>query len=159
MTEIPRLTIKERFIAKVRKTEGCWIWIACRNPKGYGLFGTGPQSRLAHRVSYSLFVGPIPDGLLILHKCDNPRCVNPEHLYVGTHNDNSRDMMERGRGSFVGGEENPHAKLAKEEVSQIRNAYKRGGISYQKLSNIFGIWPGHLWRIVNNKAWTGETNG
>ena len=96
-------SLAERFQGKfiVNKKNGCWEWQAARNKKGYGLIGdeNGRDGRtlLAHRVSYELFVGPIPSGLLVMHKCDNPRCVNPEHLKVGTAQENSNDMVDKGR--------------------------------------------------------------
>lgn len=84
---------KQRFEEKFLVSPGCWNWIACTNPKGYGQF---TQLR-AHRVSYELYVGPIPEGLSVLHKCDNRRCVNPDHLFVGTQDDNMKDMKRKGR--------------------------------------------------------------
>ena len=87
----------ERFWSKVKKEDGCWIWLASRDRMGYGTFGFDGKVQKAHRVSYQLEIGPIPSGAHILHSCDNPPCVNPAHLRAGTRSDNMRDKVERGR--------------------------------------------------------------
>lgn len=90
---------RERFMLRVRKTESCWVWTGrARCKQGYGAFSIGNKERLAHRVSYEHFNGWIPEGKLVLHRCDNTRCVNPEHLFLGTHSDNLRDAYSKGRG-------------------------------------------------------------
>lgn len=91
--------ITERFWTKVQKTETCWLWGASKNKWGYGWVKLNGSMRGAHRVSYELTKGQIPNGFEILHKCDNPPCVNPDHLSSGTHGDNIRDMFKKGRGS------------------------------------------------------------
>ena len=110
---------KERFFAKFKQggEEECWEWEA-RKDKGYGRIRHGCTHLLAHRVSYELFVGPIPDGLHVRHKCDNPGCVNPHHLEIGTHADNMRDKM--GRGRQAKGSENGKSRLSESEVSLIK---------------------------------------
>jgi hypothetical protein len=95
-----RRPLEERFWEKVEKSEGCWLWTAAHNGVGYGVIGTGAKnrSRLAHRFSYELANGPIPEKTWVLHKCDNPGCVNPEHLFLGNNTSNVRDMHSKGRG-------------------------------------------------------------
>jgi hypothetical protein len=94
-------TFSQRFWAKVKKTETCWTWTAYRDPQGYGTFSVGPRAthapHRAHRVAWELTNGQIPDGSLVLHRCDNPSCVNPKHLFLGTHQDNQRDKVAKGR--------------------------------------------------------------
>lgn len=100
----PRQTVSQRFWSKVAKTDSCWLWKAGVN-KGYGQFAFSihkhvPWMRQAHRVAWELSNGSIPAGLSVLHRCDVPLCVNPAHLFLGTHTDNMRDMVAKGRGRF-----------------------------------------------------------
>ena len=88
--------VGQRFWGFVNKTEGCWLWVGANNER-YGLFSCFGRVMKAHRASWHLFVGPIPPGLHVLHKCDNPLCVRPDHLFLGTHVDNMADMARKGR--------------------------------------------------------------
>jgi hypothetical protein len=93
-------TQEARFWAKVEKTEKCWEWTAALHETGYGIFGIGGKRvDRAHRISWRMHFGEIPKGMIICHRCDNPRCVRPDHLFVGTYADNTRDCMEKGRHS------------------------------------------------------------
>lgn len=96
----PERTDKERFFEKVEQPASgaaCWIWNASRCSGGYGTFWFDRRTQPAHRVAYMLFRGEIPEGLDVLHKCDNPRCVNPEHFFLGTDIENARDKSRKGR--------------------------------------------------------------
>lgn len=89
---------EDRFWQRVRKTETCWLWTGYRNDNGYGQVGFNGHVRLAHRVAYTLAFGIIPEGMDVLHHCDNPSCVRPDHLFLGTQLDNIRDRDTKGRG-------------------------------------------------------------
>ena len=87
------MSIQSRFWDKVEKTDGCWRWLASKNKGGYGQL----SGYIAHRVSYTIHYGAIPKGMIVCHKCDNPECTNPEHLFVGTYKDNWDDAISKGR--------------------------------------------------------------
>ena len=115
----------KRFCSKFKQggEEECWEWEAGKNNYGYGCIQKGCRALKAHRVSYELFVGPIPEGLIVRHKCDNPGCVNPHHLEVGTDADNVRDKVERGRQAKGG--EHGRARLCEPEVALIKKFFAR----------------------------------
>ena len=132
----------ERFEAKFKKTSGCWIWAANKNNKGYGLIRPGglAPKQLAHRVSYSLYIGEIPDNTEVMHVCDTPLCVNPEHLKLGTHAENMSDMWSKNRarpGRVVGSQQGG-SKLTEDDVREIRRARMRG-TSCKALAKEFNI--------------------
>ena len=92
------LSIKERIDENVDKSSGCWVWLLCTKAYGYGHLKVNGKTRRAHRVSWEEFNGTIPKGAYVLHTCDNPSCVNPKHLFLGTQAHNMRDMKSKGRG-------------------------------------------------------------
>ena len=97
------------FWSKVEKTKDCWEWVGCKTDGGYGRYGRKIKLQKAHRISWTLINGEIPKGLFVLHKCDNPSCVKPEHLFLGTAKDNTQDMISKGRKSDVSGEKHPNS--------------------------------------------------
>ena len=144
-----------RFWSKVKKTDGCWVWTG----KSFGDFGYCRYSKtLVHRKSWELTFGKIPKGKLVLHKCDNPPCVRPDHLYIGTQKDNVRDMHERGRAVVnpVYGEKNNMSKLTNAEVSRIRRSFGGKHGEMKRLAAQFDVSLAQVSRILNNKSRVAE---
>ena len=147
-----RAPIADRFWAKVQKSDGCWIWTAYRSHKGYGFFmGEDGRKSNASRIAWVLTYGPIPDDMLVCHHCDNPACVRPDHLFLGTPAENSADMMAKGRQTF--GEINPSAKITDEQVRDARLRYAAGGITQKQLAQELGISRSNVSLLVRGKAW------
>tara|TARA_Y100000310_G_scaffold296274_1_gene328390 strand:+ start:228 stop:704 length:477 start_codon:yes stop_codon:yes gene_type:complete len=144
----------ERFLLKVKIQPGCWEWQASKKKFGYGQFGN-PYHETAHRVAYEMFVGMVPDGKCVLHTCDNPSCVNPTHLWIGTQAENIADMMSKGRQRTgdVRGEKNGQARLRVEDVREIRRRAKDGE-THRALAQAFGLsHSAVVTNIVNRKRW------
>jgi hypothetical protein len=138
---------EERFFMQVEKSDGCWIWQAAKDKDGYGMFKgsvAGETYTRAHRFSYSFHTGEIiPEGMSVMHSCDNPSCVNPDHLSIGTTLENQRDKWKRGRGKVRFGESSPHCKLTEDQVREIRastekqsDMAKRLGVTQTTISEI-----------------------
>lgn len=119
-------SIKERFFDKIEKSDdGCWNWIAGKNSAGYGVLKISGKSVYAHRLSFELFIGPIPEGLCVCHQCDKRGCVRPDHFFLGTKADNWNDMIRKGRRSVIG-ELNDNSKLNEEDVILIKDMLNHG---------------------------------
>lgn len=157
--------LSERFWSKVRKEEGaaCWLWIGARfkGPREYGLLGNEQKEpRLAHRISWELNRGPIPTGMQVLHTCDNPPCVRPDHLFLGTQKDNMQDMISKGRNApqrdptrHARGEQHGRAKLTEDIIREIRTRYEAGGISQSALAKEYDLGQSHISRILLRQVW------
>lgn len=149
----------ERFNAKVmpEPNTGCWLWFGQFDKDGYGLLKTGSKDKWnnerAHRVSYRINIGPIPEGYFICHKCDNPACVNPDHLFAGNHIDNVTDMISKGRKVVAKGSKANKSDLTEMDVLQIRSQYANGNTSYAKLSKKYGVCARMIGAIVNRENW------
>lgn len=150
----PPKSISERFWMKVQKTRGCWYWTSNEGGKTlkYGMLSV-PQGHegMAHRISWEIHFGKIPEGLLVLHKCDNPKCVKPSHLFLGTPQDNMDDMVRKRRSLY--GEKSPQAKLSAIQVERIRKLYTSGKYSQQKLGEMFGVHQTNIGFIVRLVNW------
>ena len=142
----------ERFLKYVNKKESsCWEWIGSIQPKtGYGQFYLNKNIN-CHRASWILHKGEIPKGLCVLHICDNRKCCNPKHLWLGTHKDNSRDMMRKKRNFLTVGMKNGMCKLTIEKINEIKKLYS-SGLYYQKdIALIYDIAQSHVSRIINKQ--------
>lgn len=143
-----------RFWEKVRVTPGCWLWQASTNPRGYGVFGLHGKTPLAHRVSWELHNQPVPAGLWVLHRCDTPSCVNPDHLWLGTHEENMKDMAakRRGRSGHPMGVLAYHAKLTAEQARTIRQL-RAAGVLQCELAMQFGVHRSTVQEISRGRTY------
>jgi hypothetical protein len=131
----------ERFWRMVNKTGTCWIWSGHANNKGYGEFNAGNHViEYTHRFSWILRFGSIPEGQHVLHRCDTPLCVNPEHLFLGTHGDNMKDMARKGRSGRL--------KISAEDARVIIESR----LSSRELAARFNLSMGYVWALKNRKA-------
>jgi hypothetical protein len=156
-----RPSLEARFWANVEKTDGCWKWTGYKNHDGYGRINIS-RAIMAHRLSWIIHNGPIPEGMRVCHKCDEHlhpldtsyrACVNPDHLFLGTQRDNILDMERKGRGRHLGvpGERNGCAKLTVDKVRQIRAIGRSKPQS--AIAREFGMTQTMVSRILNGKAW------
>lgn len=158
----------ERFWSKIKKGEGCWEWAGAKHVFGYGMFRFRGKAQTAHRVAWILSGGDISNGMCVLHRCDNPACCNPEHLFVGTNADNMRDKIEKGRGrvgvgerhkskthpeSVSRGEANGRAKLKQADVIEIRELYLSGNHSYVQLARIYHVAKTTIQALLEGRTW------
>lgn len=168
----PKPSVEERFWRRVDKENGlvhpvdgkCWTWVSYRGakPKRYGSFFRNGALTGAHRASYEMHVGPVPPGLFVLHRCDNPPCVRPSHLFVGTVKDNGEDMARKGRSvkgrkvPSIGrpGELNVHSKIRNQDVLRIRELHAEHGVSSRSLAKQFGICKSSVNYIIRRESWT-----
>lgn len=149
---------KEKFWEKVKKQSGCFIWLAAKNRKGYGMYGS-KKEKFAHRISFLFLNGEIPKGMLVCHTCDNPSCVNPKHLFLGTAKDNALDMVNKARSAFQkgnlvdnSGENHGMAKLKDKFVGKIKKLYESGK-TQAFIAKQFNIDQAQISRIINKKSW------
>lgn len=143
------VTHDELFWSKVNKMDDCWLWTGAKNNYGYGMFAIQHKKTLCHRHSWVLANGPIPAGLLVLHKCDTPLCLRPDHLFLGTDGDNARDMASKGRRAV--GERCPRRKLSAAQAREILSL--KGQISGCALAPKYGAHPGAIHAIWRGDAW------
>jgi hypothetical protein len=143
---------KERFEEKVcpEPNTGCHLWTAAVHPRGYGTFYLKGKVEYSHRVAYELYVATIPEGLHVCHTCDVPGCVNPEHLFLGTHTDNMRDKVAKGRQYKPQGSDNGFAKLTEAEALEVYHAEG----TCQAIADEYGICQKTVSRIKNKQIWS-----
>lgn len=156
------MVTSDRFWSKVEKTTGCWNWIAGLFDNGYGLFRSGNRLVRAHRFAWELANGAIPPGMQVNHHCDNKRCVNPEHLYVGDQKQNRADAVRRHRtatglknGMYTHpesrrtGELHVHSKLTDRQRDTIREEYASGCANMRQLGKRYGVAKQTIWHVVH----------
>jgi hypothetical protein len=158
------MTPDERFWSKVRKVGECWLWTAGCFDDGYGAFGYKGKLWRAHRWCYWRTKGEIPIGMVVMHSCDTPRCVRPEHLSVGTYSDNAADAASKGRNIWQrhpekvhrrkqNGEDNASAKLNWSNVARIRQMYAEGR-KQREIAEFFKVTQSAISNVLTGKRWT-----
>lgn len=148
-------SVIDRLMARVEllPEAGCWIFTGFLNKKGYGQIGNGSRGTglsLVHRITYSHFIGEIPKGLFVLHRCDVPSCCNPHHLFLGTNKDNCNDRDFKNRVRH--GEKHPFSKLNYANIQEIRKL-QQSGMFHSQIAKLFNVAPSHITNIVNFKSW------
>lgn len=151
--------LEARFWAKVQRTtgDGCWLWKGATDSHGYGRIGLGGRSAGidgTHRVSWIIAHGPIPDGMWVLHRCDVPACVRPDHLFLGSRSDNMSDCSAKGRLKLPGlrGERHPNSKLDERCIAEMRRR-RAAGESCDSIATSFAVDRTNVWLIVSGRAW------
>ena len=135
----------ERFWERVNQTKGCWLWTGCRYVTGYGAVRVRGHDYKTHRFSWELHYGPIPIGMCVLHHCDVPLCVRPDHLFLGTPADNTHDMLVKGRHGV--------SALTTNQVQDIRQRYATGGITQEQLGKEYGCGAWTISKIIHRRRW------
>ncbi len=149
--------LSERFWERVDRAstaDGCWTWTGTLSG-GYGCIYTDGKQRRATWVSWLLHYGEPPEGMFLLHRCDNPPCVRPDHLFLGTQKDNNQDMWAKGRGKLVHyqGGQHGRATMTEEQVAALRERYRQGGITQRALARETGIPRGTIQHMLSGATW------
>lgn len=144
---------KERFWARVKTTDGCWLWVGNRGREGYGSIWVHGRAVRVHRFSWELHYGTIPHGMYVCHRCDNPSCVNPLHLFLGTHLDNMRDKMSKGRwrGHKICGEAHWNTKIGYKRAAEIRELAET--MSARAIGRKFSLSHSAVMSVLNGTRW------
>jgi hypothetical protein len=152
MTKWFRGAMKDRLIAWSipEPNSGCWLWLAATHYSGYGKIKIGEKQLKAHRISYEIHRGPIPRGIHVLHHCDNPPCVNPDHLFLGTQVENNNDRDNKGRHVPLQGEKHGNSKFTAEQVLHIRQTQT----SVAELAKMYGVNQSSIFKIRKRETWT-----
>lgn len=148
-----RTTIEEKLWPRLVIAEnGCWNWTGGKDWDGYGALRWGKEQR-AHRVAYILTMGPIPEDMWVLHRCDNPSCCNPFHLFLGDADDNNKDMMRKGHNRVAFGENHTASKLTNEQIIEIRRLHSEGNTTQREIAKRFCVGFKAINKIVLGQRW------
>ena len=147
--------VRERIKAGVDvDANGCWLWRGSTAKMGYGQLSLHDTKRSVHVLAYEVFIGPVPEGLEVCHKCDVKRCCNPDHFFAGTHAENVKDMWAKGRGSpppTLEGEAHPLAHVSDERVREAIRL-RKSGMHQRDVAKLFGVGQGTIWRWVHGRV-------
>lgn len=147
----------DQFWARVDQSagdDGCWPWTGCAT-RGYGILNYRGRKERAHRIAWTLANSPIPPDMIVCHKCDNPPCCNPGHLFLGTHADNAIDMSEKERGNLKRGIRNPNARLTPGAVIEMRRLYAAGSTTCSALARAYGVDRKTVSAVLRGRTWAG----
>lgn len=136
-------SLLERLLQKCNTSDGCWEWNSAKTPGGYGKLMFKRSHKYAHRAMWEEVNGSIPEGMEVCHHCDNPGCVNPDHLFIATHLENMLDRDSKGRGKG--------SKLTVETCEQMKNLYASGRLTQKEVGEHFGISKQTVWLVINDK--------
>ena|SRR3990167_10446152 len=146
-------TLRNQILTRHAVNEnGCWLWTGRKDRRGYSCIRFENKAHKGHRVSYQLFIGEIPEGMCVCHRCDTLNCVNPYHLFLGTQKDNMRDCLLKGRYANSKGDSNPNHKLTKDQVIFIRKSVQ-SGVTIRHLEKELNTPYSTIWSICKGRSW------
>lgn len=160
MRDSDEVNLWSRFWSKVRFSSGCWEWTGTKSSYGHGRFKIHGKLYSPHRISAEFFGVEIPDGYFVCHHCDNPSCVRPQHLFVGTRSDNMKDSRRKGRSRsemylpICIGSANSRSKMNSSQVREIIDMYSTGNFTMKEIGVLYGLTKQGVWCIVRKKVWT-----
>lgn len=153
---MPRGNNRHKFWKKAKVSDECWPWQeGLSDPGGYGKTTQNDKTEYAHRIAWELFHNEkIPEGMCVLHTCDNPPCINPFHLYLGTKAENNTDRAKKGRNGNLEGEDHPNAKFSDDTIRKMRELYLTGNYTHSMIGEIFGTSTAYVTKVIKRQRRT-----